>query len=162
MQQCADAVNRLKHGGRAAVGIDRAVDPGIAMIADDDPVVGVLRAFDLADDIPDGAPLVVLLRDEVHAHSAGAEVIAEGQRALPSLRHAGAFQRLQDGRRIVIADGDGDDVRLVALTPGGRAAESGRSGVEATPGVSGSPGYLKRYCTEPRCTPVSGRHGPFG
>ena len=34
--------------------------------------------------------------------------------------------------------------------------------MEATPGVSGSPGYLKRYWTEPRWTPVSGRQGPIG
>ena len=34
--------------------------------------------------------------------------------------------------------------------------------VEATPGVSGSPGYLKMYWTDPRCTPVSGRQGPLG
>ena len=88
-------------------------------------------------------------------------MIAEGQRTLPALRHARPFQCLQNGRCIVIADGDGDDVRLVAVRRLMRA-ESGRSGVEATPGVSGSPGYLKRYCTDPRCTPVSGRHGPIG
>ena len=46
-------------------------------------------------------------------HAAGADVIAKGQRALPPLRSAGAFERLKDGRGIVIADGDGDDVRLV-------------------------------------------------
>ena len=142
-EQRADAVHGLEHGGGAAVGIDRAVDPGVAMIADDDPVVGILGAFDPADHVPDDAALVVLLRDEVNAHAAGPDVIAEGQRALPALRHTGAFERLQDGRGVVIADGDGDDVRLVAV--GTMRGESGRSGVEATPGVSGSPGYLKRY-----------------
>ncbi len=97
-------------------------------------------------------------------YAAGTEVIAEGQRALPALRHAGAFEGLQNRRGIVVADGNGDDVRLIAVWAGEilMRAESGRSSVEATPGVSGSPGYLKRYCTEPRCTPVSGRHGPFG
>ena len=108
-------MHRFKHGGGAAVGIDRAVDPGVAVIAADDPLVGILRALDLADHVPDDAALVVLLRDEVNFHAAGPEVIAEGQRALPALRHAGAFESLQNRRGIVIADGDGDDVRLVAL-----------------------------------------------
>ena len=38
MEQSADAVNGFKHGGGAAGGIDRAVDPRVAMIADDDRV----------------------------------------------------------------------------------------------------------------------------
>ena len=66
-EQNADAVNGFKHGGGAAVGIDRAVDPGIAMVAGDDPVIGKAGAGDGADDIPDGAALVVLLGDEVDA-----------------------------------------------------------------------------------------------
>ena len=45
LEQRADAVNRLKHGGGAAVGIDCAVDPGVAMIAGDDPVVGDLEPW---------------------------------------------------------------------------------------------------------------------
>ena len=162
-EQRADAVDGFKHGGGAAGGVDGAIDPGIAVIAGDDPIVGVLRAFDFSDHVPDDAALVVLLGDEVDLYAAGAEVIAEGQRALPALRHAGAFERLQDGRGIVIADGDGDDAGLVAgLVKSVMRAESGRSSVEATPGVSGSPGYLKRYWTEPRWTPVSGRQGPMG
>ncbi len=95
-EQCADAVHGFKHGGGAAGGIDRAIDPGVAMIADDDPGVGILRALDFADHVPDDAALVVLLRDEVDFHSAGTQVIAERQRALPALRHSGAFERLQD------------------------------------------------------------------
>jgi hypothetical protein len=62
LEQRADAVDGFEHGGGAAVGVDRAVDPGVAMVAGDDPVVGVLGAFDFADDVPDDAALVVLLR----------------------------------------------------------------------------------------------------
>ena len=61
LQQRADAVHSLEHGGGAAVGIDGAVDPGIAMIAGDHPLVGILRPFDFADHIPDDAALVILL-----------------------------------------------------------------------------------------------------
>ena len=45
MKQSADAANGFKHGGGAAGGIDRAIDPRVAMIADDDPCVGILRAL---------------------------------------------------------------------------------------------------------------------
>ena len=62
----------LKHGGGAAGGIDRAIDPGVAMIADDDPVVGILGAFDFSDDVPDDAALIVLLRDEMDLTDAAA------------------------------------------------------------------------------------------
>ncbi len=115
LEKRADAVDGLKHGGGAAVGVDCAVDPGVAMVAVDHPFIGVLRTADPSNDIPNQPSLVVLLRDQMHAHAAAAEVIAKGQRALPSLRHARAFQRLQNRRGVVVTDGDGDDVRLVAV-----------------------------------------------
>ena len=59
-EQDADAVHRFQHGGGAAGGIDGAVDPGVAVIAGDDPIAGVLRAFYLSDHVPDDAPLIVL------------------------------------------------------------------------------------------------------
>ena len=90
----------LKHAGGSAVGVDSAVDPRIAMIADNDPVLRIIGAFNPADHIPDGAALVVLLGNEMHAHAAGPKVIAEGERALPTLRNAGALQRLQNRRSI--------------------------------------------------------------
>ncbi len=39
LEESAEAVDGFEHGGGAAVGIDCAVDPGVAMIAGDDPVV---------------------------------------------------------------------------------------------------------------------------
>src|SRR5690242_20536978 len=47
-----------------------------------------------------------------------------------------------------------------AAFSGATRSESGRDGTEATPGVVASPAYWKMKPTEPRCTPVSGRHGP--
>jgi hypothetical protein len=84
------------------------------VIAGDHPLIGILRALCLADHIPDDAALVVLPGDQVHLHAARSEVIVEGQRALPALRHARSFEGLQNGRNIVIAEGDGDDEGLVA------------------------------------------------
>src|ERR1700740_3197346 len=103
----------LEHRCRPAIGIDCAIDPCIAMIADDNPVVGIIAALDFADYVPDGAALIVLLRYQMHANAAGSKVVAEGKRALPALRHTWALEGLQDGRGVVIAEGNGDDVRLV-------------------------------------------------
>src|SRR6516165_8212875 len=114
-EQRTNAVDGFQHGGRSAVGIDCAVDPRVAVVADDYPVIRKIAALHLADDIPDRPALVILLRDEVHAHAAGSDVIAEGKSALPSLWHAGALQRFQDGRSIFVTERDGDDVRLVAV-----------------------------------------------
>jgi hypothetical protein len=110
-------MDRFEHGCGAAGGVDGAIDPGVAVIADDDPVVGVLDAFDLSNYVPDDAALIVLLRDQVDLHAARPQVIAEGQRALPAQGHARAFEGLENGRGIVIAEGDGDDVGLVAFGP---------------------------------------------
>ena len=115
--ESADAANGLKHGGGAAGGIDRAKDPRVTMIAEDDGCTGILRALDFPDDIPDDAALVVLLRDEVDFYAAGTEVIAERERALPGLRNARAGERLEDGRGVVRAERNGDDARLDAVGP---------------------------------------------
>ena len=95
------------------------------MIAHDDRGIGILRALDFADHIPDDAALVVLLRYEVDFYAAGTQVIPKGQRALPALRYAGAFEGLQDRRGVVVADRDGDDVRLIAI---GLKCERNRAG----------------------------------
>src|ERR1700690_1635976 len=114
-EQSADAADGFKHGGGTAGGIDCAIDPRVAVIADDDPCVRVLRAFDFSDDIPDDAALVILLGDEVNFHSGGTEVIAKRQRTLPALRRARPFKRLQNRRGIVRAEWNGDDARLIAV-----------------------------------------------
>ena len=66
LEEFAEAVDGFEHGGGAGVGIDGAVDPGVAMVAGYDPVVflGGAGAGDGADDVPDGAEGDVLL--EVH------------------------------------------------------------------------------------------------
>ena len=84
--------------------------------------------MDFADDVPDGAALVVLLGDEMHVHAAGADVIAEGSAPCQPAARRG-LERLQDGRGIVIAEGDGDDVRLIAVgRDAGGVGQVGRGG----------------------------------
>ena len=102
MQQCADAVDGFQHGGGAAVGIDGAEDPGVAMIADDDRFIGILCAGNFSDDIPNGAESVVLLQQQVNLHRAGAHVIGEGQRALPGVGRFWTAERLQNGCGVTI------------------------------------------------------------
>ena len=62
LEEIAEAVDGLEHGGGAAAGIDGAVDPGVAMVAGDDDFVflcGVGAGY-AADDVPDGAQARVL------------------------------------------------------------------------------------------------------
>src|SRR5580693_4541579 len=69
LEQSADAMHRFEHGRGAAVGIDGSVDPCVAVIADNDPVVRIFRAFHFANHVPDDASLVILLRDQVDLDS---------------------------------------------------------------------------------------------
>ena len=63
LQELAQTMYGLEHCSRAAVRIDCAVDPRVAVIACDHPVVR-LFANDGSNHIPDGAQLVILF--EVH------------------------------------------------------------------------------------------------
>ena len=58
---CSDAMHRLKLRRGSAVGIDRTINPGIAMVAGNHPLVGKLRSANHADHVPDGHELIVLL-----------------------------------------------------------------------------------------------------
>ena len=77
----------LEHGGGAAVGVGRAVDPGVAMVAGDDPVSGSDRCRDL--------PMTSqMVRRRVSCSRrmwtvtvpGAAEVIGEGEPSLPVVR----------------------------------------------------------------------------
>ena len=94
----------FEHSGGAAVGIDRAVDPGVAVISGDDPFVGQIAAGHASDDVPEGTEAVVLLEVHLHFRRAGTDVIGEGQRSLPLARRIGAAKMLQDGPGVVIGE----------------------------------------------------------
>ena len=114
------------------------------MVAGDDPVVllGGVGAVDGADDVPDGAELVVLLEVHVDLDGAGAaEVVGEGQAALPVARGRRGRRGLRGwGRRPCRRAGwRGWRAGSFWLRSVMRL-ESGRSGVEAMPGVFGVAG----------------------
>ncbi len=99
LQQFADAVYRFEHRRGAAVGIDRAIDPGVAMIAGDHPFVGQFAAAHAADHVPQRAELIVLLEMHLHLRRPGTDVIGEGQRALPLARRIRSAEMLAGSAR---------------------------------------------------------------
>src|SRR2546425_342860 len=102
LQQLANSMDAFQHRSRAAIRINRAVHPGIAMVAYDHPFVGILRARDLSHYIPDGPVLVVLFQMYLHLHRPGADVVREGQSSLPFTWRLRPAQVLQDGLGITV------------------------------------------------------------
>ena len=124
LEESAEAVDGFEHGGGAAVGVDGAVDPGVAMIAGYDPIVGVVGAGNGADDVPDGAEGNVLIEMHVDGDvcggcgvgsGAGSRVIGEGERALPVARRLLAAERFEDRSRVFVGERVGGNDGLVAL-----------------------------------------------
>jgi hypothetical protein len=101
-RQLADPVDRFEHRRRAAVRIDRAIDPRVAMIARNHPLIGRLAAAHPANHIPKRAELIVLLEMHPHSYRSGPHVISKGQRTLPLAWRVRPAQVLQNGPRIVI------------------------------------------------------------
>ena len=90
-------MHRFQHGGGSAVGIDRAIHPGIAMVPRDHALLRQLAAGDFADDIPDAAIAIILLQMHFYPHRPWPYVIGERQAALPGTRRIGPGEILQDG-----------------------------------------------------------------
>ena len=99
-QQFANAVHGLQHGRRAAAGIGGAKHPGIAMIAGNHPLLGILRAPQGADHVPDGPQAVILRQVQADFGRSGTNVIGKRQRALPLARRNRAAQLAQDRRSV--------------------------------------------------------------
>ena len=83
-------MNSFEHGRGSAVRVDRAVDPGVSVIARDHPIFTAIRPWDLSYNVPDGLFGVVLLdyhfdRDFTLAP----DVIVEGE---GSLKSPGSFR----------------------------------------------------------------------
>src|SRR5579862_2588459 len=64
LEQFANSVNRFKHRSGAAVGINGSVNPGVAMIARNNPGIGRFASWNFSSDIPDCAVLIILF--EMH------------------------------------------------------------------------------------------------
>ena len=75
LRELAEGAREFHHAGGAAGGIDAAEDPGVAMIAEDDPFVGKFGAANAAFDHVVGLEAVVHFDFQMDFHAVAAEVI---------------------------------------------------------------------------------------
>src|ERR1700704_5340358 len=92
----------LEHRGGAAVGINRAIHPRIAMVARNHPLFRQLAPRYATDHVPERAELVVLFEVHLQLRRTWSNVIGERQRALPLAWRGWSAQMLQHGPHIVI------------------------------------------------------------
>jgi hypothetical protein len=157
--QRAEHGHRLERRGRARARVDRSVHPGVAVVADHHVAAVRVGAGERAVHVPDRTDRLVELDLEAHADRARAR---GGRRrgtspATPSARASRAAAR-RSARRCAprsAARGCGQARRL-------RSRQARASLSAGVPGVSGSPTFCEMNCTEPRCSALSGRHGPSG
>ena len=153
LEKDSEAMDGFEHGSGAAVGIDGSVDPGVTVIAGDDPVVFLrgIGALDGADDVPDGAEGVVLLKMHVDDDFvcvgvvfACAEVVGEGKGSLPAVRCGLAAEALEDRGGVFVGQGIDGDVGLVDRRVSGcealRVGQVGSGGYARGFGVAGIDG----------------------
>src|SRR5262249_24737810 len=113
LQQFADSVYRFEHRRRAAVGIDSAIDPGVAMIPEDDQLVWIFVSRNSADDIPNRPIVIILLEMHFDTHRSRSNVIGEWQRTLPFTRGLRAPEILQNRRSVAVREWRGWNFRHV-------------------------------------------------
>ena len=85
-----EGAREFHHAGGAAAGVDAAEDPGVAVIAHDDPFVGKFGAADAGFDYVVGLEAVVHFDFEMDFFFFAAEVIGEAECALPGIGSDGA------------------------------------------------------------------------
>src|SRR5579864_9706375 len=90
----------FEHCRGAALGIDRTVDPSIAVIAREHHRVRPGAAANRADHVPNGSKLKILLQMQLHPYRSRPHVIVEWQAAFPVAGYGWAGEMLQDGRCI--------------------------------------------------------------
>ncbi len=100
---------------RAAPGVDRAVDPGVAVVADHDPAVGLDLPLELGDHVPDRPDLVVHLDRHADLHRPRADVVRDRQAPLPAGGDVGPAHRFEDRPGRLVADRQRRDRGVVVL-----------------------------------------------
>ena len=76
--ELGDGAGFFHQGDHAGERVRRAEDPGVVMIAADDPLVGALGAFHAGDDVVGGREIPVEFELEVDGRGAGSDVVGEG------------------------------------------------------------------------------------
>ncbi len=140
LEKIAEAVGLFELGAGSAEGVAGTVDPGVVVIAADDPLVGHGGTGDLCDDVVERLAIPVEGESEMRHDLAGAGHVRERERAAPVLRHELAAERLEEGRGVGVGDGhdgdlgDGLDVRKRDQFCAGYCADAGRLRVAGVDG----------------------------
>ncbi len=93
---CTQRVAHLERGCGSAAGIDRAVDPGVAMVADHDPAIGLDCAGEGRDDVPDLSDVVFHRDGHRDLGGSRADVIGQRQTSLPAGGDVGTGENFQN------------------------------------------------------------------
>ncbi len=135
LEELGEGAGLLQERDQAGDGVVGAVDPGVVVVASDDPLVGRARSGDRGDDVADGLDVPVRLDLQMDLRGAGADVVGDRQAAAEVFRDGRAFQLGQQGLRVPVRDGEDRDLRdrwrlLDREAPGiPLRGDSGRQGV---------------------------------
>ena len=113
LERRAEAARHLEHRRRARIGIDGAMRPRVAMIAEHDQLLRLDAALDPRDDVVDRLEAFVHLHVHRDGRRARPDVIRKRQAALPLVRHARAAETPQDLLRFGVADRQRRNLRHV-------------------------------------------------
>ena len=86
LEELAEGAGFFELGAGAGDGVAGSVDPGVVVVAADDPLIGHGGALDGGDDVVERLALPVEGELEVGLDGAGAGAIGEGQAAAPGRR----------------------------------------------------------------------------
>src|ERR1700720_568378 len=84
LQQDAEGAGLFQQHNGSGNGVTRAVDPGVVMIAADNPLVGVGCPWDAGNHVIDGLGVPVETELEMNFGGAGSRVIRDGETAAPA------------------------------------------------------------------------------
>ncbi len=116
------------------------VDPGIVVIAPDDPLVGPDAARDSCDDVARGNELPVEDELEVDLRGPRADPVGDRERAAPALRRDRALEGREQRLRVAVADRKDRDLRQgrrVLPLEAARVLRRAHAGRERVAGVDG-------------------------
>ena len=136
-RQLSQGAGQFHHRCGAAAGVDAAEDPGVAVIAEHDPFVGQLRAANAAFDHVVGLSGIVHLDLHVHAHALAAEVILDGQPALPVVGGDRAVHISEQGLGVVPGKRQRHDLRNRNCFLDGNALGAGNGGPSGGERIAG-------------------------
>src|SRR6266404_411313 len=143
-QKFAEGTSFFKFRNQAGDWVFGAVDPGVVMVAANDPLVGIRAAGNSGDDVIDGLEIPIGSHFQVDFERAGAGVISEWKIAAPLGGHYWADECGEQGLRVAIRNGQhgnlGDDGRIFDLQALG-VFFRGYAGSKRVAGINGIVGH---------------------